>query len=289
MKLIPLLLVILLTPSAFAETELPVISVTTFEGITPGLVLTNIHANFNEDKTILITGEIVNHLIDTEFENFQIQAAYSTDRRNENIISNDFIAVSELVTFDSILEWSYTTSSLPNVLGIEFHTTGFSPIETGEPTPTASVTLEDSATGKMVNLIGDDFGASKELIITVTNPDGIIIQDLIQHTTNAGRINVLFLLDENPLEGIYILHLTNHSYELTLDILYEGEAELEIIESTLVGDPTLTISPTITEAIDTIAESTDPETSLNSTERALILAVLHSVVDLIEGLITALE
>lgn len=166
-------------------------------------------------------------------------------------------------------------------------------IEPEPTTPTTSITLEDSATGKMANIIGDNFGEGKEIIITVTDPEGTVIQELIQQTTSEGRINVMFLLDETPITGTYVIHLTNHSFETTLEIALEGDT-VEVIDTVTIGDPTEILSPSTTQSTNTSTTSSTltntllTDNTLSGTEKEIIKAVLRSVIDLLQGLILAI-
>jgi len=322
LKIIPLLLVAVLIPTAFAQVdELPVIATTTAE--VGDLRIINIQAIFNENYNIVVTAEVINASLDREFEDVKIKLDFY---HNSNPVATSTHTLTSILTPNNILFFTHQTGAHYNITKIEFSVVGFTEIgaqSTSEPIiettsettiitetvpeidqtiPTASITLSDTSQGKMVNLIGDNFGTSKEAIITVTNPNGLVIQNLKQTTTSEGRINILFLLDETPIIGTYIIHLSNHSFEITLDVLYEGNNDVAITDSVIVGDPTQNLSPETVAEIKKSAStttssntstsssntSTSTETTLNSIEKAVILTVLQSVINLLEGLVLAL-
>jgi len=243
--IIPILL--LLIPIAYAEeSELPVISLTTYEGITldgarTNHTLTNIHANNMIDGTISITGEIVNRDPVRDFEHFEIQGIFYSDRSLENEIITEIIIIEQLIGYEETFAWNYTTPIInEEVLGAQF--TAIMILTVIDPTVTVS--LQDSAQGNIVNIIGDNFGENKEILISVIDPTGLVLENMIQHTTSDGRINVLFPLSSNAISGTYTVYLTNHSFETTLTVDYLNDS-IEVVETITEGDPEEQLSPEI--------------------------------------------
>lgn len=241
--IIPLLL--LLIPIAYAEeTELPVISLTTFEGITldgarTNHTITNIHANNMADGTISITGEIINRDPVRDFRHFEIQAIFYSDRDLANEIITEIITIEQLVSFEETFAWNHTTSIINGqVLGAQFTAI----MQATVIDPTVNISLQDSAQGNIVNIIGDNFGENKEILISVIDPTGLVLENMTQYTTSQGRINVLFQLSDAAISGTYSIYLTNHSFETTLTVDYLNDS-IEVVETITEGDPEEKLTP----------------------------------------------